>query len=162
MKSNSLLGGLLLVILTLTTACNQKKEGFPAANDLEKIKAEIQETENHFADIYNRGNADSLFYYADDAVSYFNNQNPIVGKAAIHEFINGELENFPKGGKLTYETKEVHVSSDANQVLEIGAYLLVDSTKTKLRSGKYFSLFEKRNGKYVCIRDMGNSDPMDE
>ncbi len=162
MKGKFLMSGMLAVMLMFAIACNQKKEVIQSAIDIEKIKAEIQEAENHFADIYNSGNADSLKYYADDAVSYFNNQYPIMGKDAIHEYINGELEYFPKGAKLSYETKEVHVSSDANQVLEIGAYLLVDSTNTKIRSGKYFSLFEKRNGKYLCIRDMGNSDPMDE
>jgi ketosteroid isomerase-like protein len=162
MKNNMVWGGLLAVTLVVSVACNQKKEVSLTVDDIERIKTEIQNAENHFADIYNKGNADSLFYYADDAVSYFNNQNPIVGKAAIHEFINGELENFPKGAKITYETKEVHVSSDANQVLEIGTFLMVDSTQTKIRGGKYFSLFEKHDGKYLCVRDMGNSDPMEE
>jgi ketosteroid isomerase-like protein len=162
MKRNILFGGISLVILTMAIACNQKKELTPAIIDKAQIKAEIQAIENRLADVYNSGNADSLAYYADDAVSYFNNQLPIVGKEAIHQFIVEELENFPDGAKLSYESKEVHISSDGNQVLEIGAYKVVDSTGTKLRSGRYFSLFEKRNGKYVCIRDMGNSDPIEE
>jgi hypothetical protein len=29
---------------------------------------------------------------------------------------------------------------------------------TKMMSGNFMSLFEKRDGKYICIRDMGSSD----
>jgi len=148
--------------MALSIACNQKTEETSAVIDTAQIKAEIQAIENRYANVYNNGNIDSLDYFADDAKSYFNNELPIVGKVAIHDFIREGVNNFPPGAKLSYESKEVHISSDGNQVLEIGAFTLVDSTNTKIRSGKYFSFFEKRNGKYVCIRDMGNSDPMDE
>jgi hypothetical protein len=30
-----------------------------------------------------------------------------------------------------------------------------DSTNTKMMSGNFMSLFEKKDGKYICIRDMG-------
>jgi hypothetical protein len=33
-------------------------------------------------------------------------------------------------------------------VVEIGA--VVDSTNTKMMSGNFMSLFEKRDGKYIC------------
>jgi hypothetical protein len=36
--------------------------------------------------------------------------------------------------------------------------MITDSIDTKLESGNYISLFEKRNGKYVCVRDMAVSD----
>jgi ketosteroid isomerase-like protein len=162
MKNKLLSPVLLALILVFLVACNKKTEVTSASIDTLQIKAEIQAIENHFANIYNTRNIDSLDYYADDAASYFNNELPIIGKEAIHDFIKQGVENFPKGAKLSYESKEVHISGDANQVLEIGAFTVVDSTNTKIRSGKYFSLFEKRNGKYVCIRDMGNSDPIEE
>jgi hypothetical protein len=37
--------------------------------------------------------------------------------------------------------------------VEIEDTVVVDSTNKKMMSGN-FSLFEKRNGKYICIRDM--------
>jgi ketosteroid isomerase-like protein len=163
MKNKLLSIGLLAVIMgLLLLACKQKMEETTSNIDTVQIKTEIQAIENHFANTYNKGNIDSLDYYADDAASYFNNELPIVGKEAIHKFIKEGIENFPQGAKLSYVTNEIHVSSDGKQVLEIGAFTLIDSTNTKIRSGKYFSLFEKRNGKYVCIRDMGNADPTDE
>lgn len=162
MKNKFLLGGLLLFVLTLSVACNQKKEEATTAApaiDNEQIKAEIQAIENDFAAVYNTGNIDSLTYYADDATSFFNGKMPLVGKEAIHQSMKEELENFTKGDKISFETKEVYVSENGNHVVEIGAYQFSDSTGVKLRSGNYFSLFKKIDGKYKCIRDMGNSDP---
>jgi len=161
MKNKILIGGLLGILLTVSIACNQKKEEATAAApvvDKEQIKTEIQGIENAFASVYNTGNVDALTYYADDATSYFNGKTPLVGKDAIHQSMNEELANFTKGDKISFETKEVYVGDNGNHVLEIGSYKFTDSTGTKLRSGNYFSLFEKRDGKYLCIRDMGNSD----
>jgi len=162
MKNKILLGGLLVFVLTLSIACNQKKEETTAATpavDKEQIKTEIQGIEDTFASVYNTRNIDALTYYADDATSFFNGKMPVVGKEAIHQSMKEELANFAKGDKISFETKEVYVANDGKHVMEIGAFKFTDSTGTKLRSGNYFSLFEKRDGKYVCIRDMGNSEP---
>ncbi|WP_281298309.1 YybH family protein [Flavobacterium limnophilum] len=162
MKKKILIKGLLLFLLTLSIACNQKKEEPTAAApaiDNEQIKAEIQAIENDFAAVYNTGNIDALTYYADDATSYFSGKMPLVGKEAIHQSMKEELGNFTKGDKISFETREVYVANDGKHVMEIGAYQFSDSTGTKLRSGNYFSLFEKRDGKYKCVRDMGNSEP---
>ena len=151
-----------MLTLTLSIACNQKKEEPTAAVpdiDNEQIKIEIQAVEDAFAAVYNTGNIDSLSYYADDATSYFSGKMPLEGKEAIHQSIKEELANFNKGDKISFETKEVYVANDGKHVMEIGAYKFVDSTGAKLRSGNYFSLFEKRDGKYKCVRDMGNSKP---
>lgn len=163
MKNKILIGGLFIAIVTLMLSCKERPEETNTVStvDKEQIKAEIQTLENHFALIYNQRNADSLSYYADDAVSYFDGQKPIVGKAAIHKFIENELMDFPKGVKISFETIEIYIGVEGKFVFEIGAYKQVDSTGTLLQNGHYFSLFEKRNGKYVCIRDMANSNPID-
>jgi len=159
MKTKTLMGGLLLVILTFSYSCSQKKEEIVI--DKEKIKAEIQAIENHVASIYNTRSTDSLTYYADDAISYFNGQKPVVGKEAIHQFIDNELKDFPEGAKIIFETLEIFVTDDGNNVAEIGAYKQVDSVGAIINNGHYFSFFAKRNGKYVCTRDMANSHPVE-
>ncbi|WP_396186587.1 YybH family protein [Flavobacterium sp.] len=163
MKNKILIGGLLGVVMTLAIACNQKKEeptvaAVPAI-DNEQVKAEIQAIENDFAAVYNTRNIDSLTYYADDATSYFSGKMPLVGKEAIHQSMKEEMSSFLKGDKISFETKEVYVTENGDHVMEIGAYKFSDSTGVKLRSGNYFSLFKKIDGKYKCIRDMGNSEP---
>ena len=52
----------------------------------------------------------------------------------------------------------VFPSIDGVQVVEIGYYTVVDSTNTAVNTGNYMSLFEKRDGQYVCLRDMSASD----
>jgi ketosteroid isomerase-like protein len=155
MKNKILIGGLLIVILSLLFACNQKKAEIKP--DKDQVKAEIQAIENRFASTFNNRNADSLTYYADDAVSYFAGQEPIVGKAAIHQHIENELLDFPEGAKISFQTLEIYVTDDGNHVAEIGAHQLVDSTGKILQKGHYVSFFVKKDGKYYCMRDMANS-----
>ncbi|HEY6143524.1 MAG TPA: nuclear transport factor 2 family protein [Flavobacterium sp.] len=158
MKNKILIGGLLF-ILTVSIACNQKKEEpTTPAIDKEQVKKEIQALEDAFAEVYNTGNVDSLAYYADDATSFFNGKLPLVGKDAIQQSIKEEVANFGKGNKISFETKEVYVADHGDHLLEIGAYTITDSTGTKLRTGNYFSLFKKKDGKYQCIRDISNSE----
>lgn len=162
MKNKFLNIGLLFAILTMSIACNPKKEETvepPIVVDKERIKSEIQAIEDRFALVYNDKNAElANSYYAEDAVSYYHRQLPISDKETRSNFIIDELENFPKGAKITFETIEVLPSNDGMHVLEIGRYHLSDSIGTKYRDGKYFSYFEKRNGKYISIRDMNNYD----
>ena len=69
-----------------------------------------------------------------------------------------DLNSTTKSNKISFTTNEVFVSNDGNQVVEIGYYKVVDSTNTAVNTGNYMVLFEKRNGKYVCVRDMSASD----
>ena len=152
-----------LVLILLASACNTKKaEPKPAVIDKEQIKNEIQAIEDKFALIYTHRNADSLTYYADDAVSYFVGQEPLVGKAAIHQFINEELKEFPEGVKIINKTLEVYIFEEGRNVGEIGEYKRIDSTGKILQSGHYFSFFAKRDGRYVCTRDMATALPSAE
>jgi hypothetical protein len=68
------------------------------------------------------------------------------------------IDSLNKSNKISYTTKEVFVSNDANQVVEIGYYTVVDSANNPVNTGNYMVLFVKRDGKYVCLRDMSASD----
>jgi ketosteroid isomerase-like protein len=159
MKNKILTLGLVAVFATLSISCNKKTEETTATAtvDKEKIKMEIQALENTFAEHYNTKNTDSITYYADDAKSYFIGREPISGKDAIIEYLTNDIKNIKKGIKISFTTNEVHVSNDGINVTEIGEFNLIDSTDAKVDSGNYFSVFEKRNGKYVCIRDIAAS-----
>jgi hypothetical protein len=60
--------------------------------------------------------------------------------------------------KISFLTKEVFPSSDGNQVVEIGYFELMDSANIIINTGNYMTLFEKRNGAYVSVRDMSVSN----
>jgi len=147
-------------ISSLLFACNSTtKDEVPAAGtvDKEKIKQEIQAKEDEFAATYNAGILKDIGYYADDATSFYQHQPALVGKPAIVEFLKADLQ-LQTGHKISFKTNEVFVSSDGNMVVEVGHFTVVDSTNTGVNRGNYMSLFEKRNGKYVCVRDMSASD----
>lgn len=160
MKNKFLIGGLLIFLAVFSIACNKKNEEIAAAPivDKQKIKMEIQAIENTFAEHYNSRNTDSISYYADDAKSFFIGRGPISGKEAILDYLMNDIKAISSGIKFSFTTNEVFVSNDGQMVSELGAYTLTDSTNTKVDGGNYFSLFEKRNGKYVSVRDMAASD----
>ncbi len=150
-------GCALSCVMGLMLACNSKKEE-PAAGviDKEQIKSEIQAKEDSFAEVYNSGEAKSIGYYADDAKSFYQNRPPLVGKDSIVAFLKSDLAS--SKNKIKFKTNEVFPSNDGSTVVEIGSFSVVDSTSKPLNTGNYMCLFEKRNGKYVAVRDMSVSD----
>jgi ketosteroid isomerase-like protein len=159
MKNKTIIGVLLGGVITLMSSCNTKKEEPVAVVvDKEQIKKEIQAKEDEFAATYNSGELRNIGYYADDATTFSQNKPPLVGKEAIVEYLKAGLDSSTKGNKISFMTNEVFVSNDANQVVEIGYYKLVDSTNIAINTGNYMVLFEKRDGKYVVVRDMSASD----
>jgi len=157
MKSKIQKGVLLGCIISLVSACNaDKAEPATGAVDKEQIKKEIQAKEDEFAEVYNSGQLKAIGYYADDAITFLQNRPALVGKEAIVEFMKSDVAT--NSNKITFKTTEVFVSNDGNMVVEVGHFTVVDSTNTGINRGNYMSLFEKRNGKYVCVRDMSASD----
>ncbi|MDH7460480.1 DUF4440 domain-containing protein [Chitinophagaceae bacterium 26-R-25] len=149
-------GCTLTCIVGLLFACNAKTENAAEVIDKEQIKKEIQAKEDSFAAVYNSGEPRSINYYAEDAKSFFPNRPPIVGKQAIIAFLTSDLTS--PIDKIKYTTNEVFVSNDGKLVVELGAFSVTDSLNTTLNTGNYMSLFEKRNGQYVAVRDMSASD----
>lgn len=156
MKKMSIKKVLLGGIIPLIFACNSMREEPALVIDKEQIKKEIQAKEDEFAATYNSGVLKEIGYYADDATSFFQNRPALVGKEAIVEFLKEDVAD--NSNKISFKTNEVFVSNDGNLVVEIGHFTVVDSTNTGINKGHYMSLFEKRNGKYVCVRDMSASD----
>jgi len=157
MKHKPIKKVLLGCAITLVFACNTEKQEPATAVDKEQIKKEIQAKEDEFAATYNAREIKDIGYYADDATSFFQNRPALIGKEAIVEFLRSDLST-ANSNKISFKTDEVFVASDGNQVVEVGYFKVVDSTNTTVNKGNYMSLFEKRNGKYVCLRDMSASD----
>jgi ketosteroid isomerase-like protein len=157
MENKMIKGVLALSVLSLLIACTPKTtQPVAVVIDKEQVKKEIQAREDEYASVYNSGEMKNIGYYADDAISFFQHMPPLVGKPAIVEFLKSDLSN--NFDKISFETREVFVANDGIYVLEVGNYKVVDSTNTSVNTGNYMCLFEKRNGKYVCLREMSASD----
>jgi len=147
-----------LCVGSLVISCNGKngENATAVAVDKEQIKKDIQAKEDEFAANYNAGVLKDIGYYADDATSFYQNRPPLVGKDSIVAFLKSDLN--ANSNVISFKTNDVFVSSDGNQVVEVGYFKLVDSASVIINTGNYMSLFEKRNGKYVSVRDMSASD----
>ncbi|HLO81868.1 MAG TPA: nuclear transport factor 2 family protein [Chitinophagaceae bacterium] len=141
------------IIVAMMIACNEPAK---TSVDKEQIKKEIQEKEDEFARVYNGGEIKNIGYYADDATTFYQNRAPLVGKEAIIDFLRSDLDS--NTNRISFKTKEVFPSNDGNQVVEIGYFELMDSANIIINTGNYMALFEKRNGKYVSVRDMSVSN----
>jgi uncharacterized protein (TIGR02246 family) len=125
--------------------------------DMAAIKTEMQALENAWAAADNAGDVPALLaFYADDAVSMGGDTPMAVGKASIQKEIEGYMASKPAGNTVKYEVLDVF--GDENTVTEVGKTSRMDATGKVISTGKYMAIWAKRDGKYVCIRDIGNND----
>jgi uncharacterized protein (TIGR02246 family) len=128
-----------------------------AEADLDAIKTEIQGLEDAWAAADNAGDVSALLaFYSDDAVSMGGDKPMAVGKAAIQKQLEESMASRPAGSTLQYETLEVF--GDEKIVTEVGKITRMDASGKTTSTGKYMAIWEKRDGKYLCIRDIGNND----
>ena len=152
------------IIITAVTSllllsCNKdKKEDLKTADSVvnkEAIRVEIQQLEDGYATSMNAKNTDGLKdYYAIDAKSYLTGKSMVSGKAAILEASKEDFSKLPEEGKIEYTMTDLFISNDGEQVVEVGSYRASDKSGALRRKGNFMATFAKRNGKYVCIRDI--------
>jgi ketosteroid isomerase-like protein len=128
------------------------------ATDQSAIKATIQAIENEWAAAANARDVEAeVAFYADDAVSIEPYKpDMLVGIAAIRKRIEAEKNQKKEGETSFFETLEVF--GNGNLVTEIGRITSKDRDGKVMYSGKYMAIWEKRNGRYVTIRDIYSSD----
>jgi ketosteroid isomerase-like protein len=143
-------------VLFLTAACKQTSQE-QAKPDLAQIRSEIQALENAYAAGLNANNADAVVvYYADDAVSMVNNAPIAVGHDALLKMVQDEIAADTTQNVVAFETVDIYAAGDL--VVETGKATYTDPAGKVVKAGKYMSVFEKRDGRYVCIRDIYNDD----
>jgi uncharacterized protein (TIGR02246 family) len=129
--------------------------------DMSAIKAEIQAIETAFAAADNARDINAILaFYSDDAVTMGPGEPMSVGKAAIQKSIEAGFAKSAAGSTVAYDVLEVF--GDGNTVTEVGKSTRKDATGKVTYTGKYMAIWEKRDGKYVCIRDIGNSDSKED
>jgi len=137
--------------VSVFSACATEEK--TAAVDIAKVKPEIQAMEDAYAAAEKAKDAEKVMaYYSDDAMSYGRNRAPEVGKSAIREGLAKRLAEDTTGNTNVY--KIVDLFAEGNMLVEIGSWTETNSAGTEINKGHYMSYFQKRDGKYVCVRDM--------
>ena len=127
------------------------------AIDMDSVRAEITALEAAYTGATNAKDAEALLaYYADDAQSLPPNKPTLVGKDAIRADYLKEMEGDSTQTTSLMTVNNVWASGD--MAVETGTFSVTNEAGEEVAKGKYMSLFEKRDGKYVCIRDIWNSD----
>ncbi len=150
----------------LFTSCQEAEKKETAAEttvaesakpDMTKIKAEIQAIENAWAAAQNTKDVNALMdMYADDAVSMPDGEPMLTGKAAIQKKQTADFAKPTKYASIAFETMDVY--AQGNVVTEVGKTMYKDATGKTTAGGKYMAVYEKRDGKYLCIREIYNKD----
>jgi uncharacterized protein (TIGR02246 family) len=146
----------------LNTACQQAAEPKPVTQeapkpDMAKIKAEIQAIENTWAAASNAKDVATIVgFYTDDAISMSDDQPMLVGKAAIQKGVEEEMAKRKDNATVVFKTLDVY--GDETCVTEVGKTTVTDATGKVIYGGKYIAVWEKRNGKWLTIRDIVNDD----
>jgi uncharacterized protein (TIGR02246 family) len=156
MKTKTQFVAFFLMAAFLLASCNKTSQAPEAALNMDSVKAEIQTLEDAYAAGDKAKDADAIAaYYSDDAISYNSNEEPTVGKAAIKERIAARIAKEPAGQVYAYSVVDVFAAG--NGAVEVGTWTTTDSAGKEVDKGHFMSVFEKRDGKYVCIRDMSVS-----
>ena len=121
-----------------------------------KVKVEIQAMEDAYAAGEKANDADAVAeYYSDDAISYSRNKEPLSGKAAIRDNIASDIAKDTTDNYNVY--KVVDLFAEGKTAVEIGSWTEFDSSGKEMGNGNYMSYFQKRDGKYICVRDMSTT-----
>jgi uncharacterized protein (TIGR02246 family) len=156
---------LFLFVMGCNQASNDKISDVKADNsqdtmrktDPAKLKEEIQAVETAMANADNARDAKAVAaFYSDDAVTLDNNRPMAVGRAAIEKSVETSLAKKTKGVTTAYEAMDVFGCD--NYATEVGKITQKDADGETTYTGKYMALWEKRDGKWICIRDIANDD----
>jgi len=105
------------------------------------------------------GNVEGIVaLYADDAVLSVPGAPPIRGTAGIREAFTKEIRDMAAAGlsQKSGTSPEFKVSGDLGY--EWNTFTVSDKSGKTVDTGKYLSVFERRNGKWVIVRDIWNSN----
>ena len=131
----------------------------PAAEDTTADEATVRESATAWAAAYNAGDADAIAaMYWDDATLQPPGAPAATGKTAIREFIAGDIVATKAAGMTMNipEAGAVDVSGDL--AYEAGTYTVTDASGAVVDAGKYLGVLQKKDGKWLYVRDTWNSD----
>lgn len=162
MKKTTILMSCLAFIMFI--ACTDQKNEESAMvqseapkTDMSAVKSEIQAIENAWADALNKKDINALMaLYADDAITMQDGAPTLRGKAAIQAQQEKDFAAPPRYATISFQTQDVFGTPE--EVTEVGTTSEKDASGKETGTGKYMAVFVKKDGKYLCIREIYNRD----
>lgn len=157
-KATIILGTFVLLLLSSCTSNDGVKVKSSAENtDMSKVKTDIQSVENDWAAALNKRDLDALMnLYTEDAQTLQDGGATLKGRSAIRAQHEKDWATPPRYASIAFETQDVYGTPE--EVTEVGTSTEKDSTGNVTGTGKYMAIFQKKDGKYKCVREIYNRD----
>ncbi len=108
---------------------------------------------------FNERNVEGLVsLYADDAILNTPGRAPARGTAAIRDAYTREIRDATAAGILNNSGPSPEIGVSGDLAHEWSTFTVTDKSGKTIDTGKYVTVFARRNGKWVIIRDIWNSD----
>lgn len=108
---------------------------------------------------YNAHHPDSVAaLYADDAVLMMPGQPAARGRDAIRAAYAKDIAAMEKAGNSDNQGKNSEISVSGDLGYESNSYTITDKAGKQIDAGKYVTVFGRKDGKWMIVRDIWNSD----
>ena len=161
MKRHSLILRAAFLVLFFLGGCVQQQESTMNEREIAKVKQEVQETWNKFAEIWMTGDpAATSDWYTEDCLNMPDDMATMEGNEAVKGAFTGMFANI-ENKKITYTTLEVDVFSD--KIFELGllehTYVPKGANEMTLYA-RYYCLWKRQaDGTLKIHRFLFNSLP---
>ena len=144
---------LLAAVLIASVGCGKHAE------DTSADEAVIRASAPAFADAYNAGDVDKLVaMYWEDAVLLPPGAPSQTGSAEIRAYFVTDTAAI-RAADLKFNIPEAGAVDVAGDLAyESGTFSVTDAAGSTVATGKYIGVFQKRDGKWLYIRDTWNTD----
>jgi uncharacterized protein (TIGR02246 family) len=108
---------------------------------------------------YNAGDGTAVAaLYAEDAVLLAPGAPAVRGKASITEYYATDAPAFAAAGLTLADAPTSDVAESGDLAWQSGNYKNTDKSGATVDSGKFLTVFQRKDGKWMVIRDTWNSD----
>jgi ketosteroid isomerase-like protein len=143
------------LLMLLALQCNQQS----ALDTTEADKETIKGINPVWFNSYNSGDVHSIVaLYSEDAVLNPPGAPPARGHSEIREFLTKDIEISKTGGVTLNGNPATEVGVSDKLGWEWGTFTVKDKSGSTIDRGKYVTVCEKKDGKWLIIRDIWNSD----
>lgn len=141
------------------TAAAMTPSAAPTATATAADREAVQAVNAAWFKAYNAHDVDAISaLYADDAVMSAPGMPSARGGVAIKEAFRKDLDAATKAGISNNMGTNGEMGVSGDLAWESNTFTATDKSGKTLDRGKYVTLFERRSGKWLIIRDIWNSD----